>query len=120
ADPWKAYVAGKPYNDLMSVGITNALWVNVLGADSFVVVGIVPSGTQVDLVQGWNFVGFPSLKANPYRVSDLRNATAEVAFVETYDTTGPYFLRRLAGMDELLPGYGYWVYATAPAQWTVP
>jgi hypothetical protein len=121
ADPWKEYVSVKPWNDFTTTSETMAIWVNALAADTFTVAGLVPSGTTINLVAGWNFVGFPSLRSTPYTFANLKSAVPEVASVEGYDSlAAPYYLQRLADVDALQPGRGYWVYATAPATWVVP
>lgn len=120
ADPWKEYVAVKPSNALQTIDVTNAVWVNSLAADTFTVAGLVPSGQAIILQQGWNFVGFPSLRATPYTVADLKASVPQVTAVEGFDSLAPYYLRRMPDTDLLQPGSGYWVYSTAPAAWIVP
>jgi len=120
ADPWKSYFAGRAYNDLTTVDYRQAVWVNTLAPDAFVVAGLVPTGTTINLVAGWNFVGFPSLRSTPYTVANLKAAVPVVTAVEGYDAVAPYYLRRMLDTDALQPGYGYWVYTSAAATWVVP
>ena len=122
ADPWKAFIAGKAYNDLGSVNMTTAAWVNAFAADTFTVAGLVPTGTPIVLLPGWNFVGFPSWRATPYTVGQLKSAVPAVTQVEGFDAMPPYYLQRLQDTDALLMGYGYWLWSTSatPVTWTVP
>jgi len=99
---------------------SSAVWINVLAADSFTVVGLVPVGLTINLVQGWNFVGYPSWRSTPYTVANLKAAVPAVTAVEGYNALGPYYLRRMADTDALQQGYGYWLYARSAATWVVP
>src|SRR3972149_6386564 len=73
ADPWKANMPAKSYNDLATVDHNQAVWVNTLAADSFTVAGLVPSGVTLTLQPGWNFVGFPSFRDAVYTLADLKS-----------------------------------------------
>ena len=122
ADPWKAYMPTKAYNDFTAVDHTQAVWVNVLAADAFTVAGLVPSGVTLTLQPGWNFVGFPSFRATLYTLADLQTAVPQITMVDTFDPVGPYYLRRMLDTDPLQMGHGYWVFVdgAAPVTWAVP
>ncbi len=122
ADPWKAWIAVKGYNDLTSVDPANAYWAFVTVSHSFTVAGIIPSGLTITLQPGWNYVGFPSWRSQPYTVTNLKTAVPSITAVEGYANLGPYYLTRMADTDTLSQGSGYWVYSNTPnpVSWVVP
>jgi hypothetical protein len=123
ADPWKASITTKAYNDLTSLDDTQAVWVNVLAADSFTVAGLVPSGVTITLQPGWNFVGFPTFRVTAYTLADWQTAVPQITMVDTWDVGGPYYLRRMTNPVEALQlGHGYWAFVdgAAPVTWAVP
>jgi hypothetical protein len=122
ADPWKANIPTKSYNDLATVDHTQAVWVNTLAADSFTVAGLVPSGVTLTLQLGWNFVGFPSFRDVVYTLADLKSAVPQVTMVDAFSAAGPYYLRRMLDTDPLEMGRGYWLFVdgAAPVTWAIP
>lgn len=118
-DPWKSYMEEKPYKgDLWNIGHYSAYWVNVLIEDDWVVAGLVPVVTQIQLNVGWNLVSFPSF--NPiYTVGQLKIDVGAVR-VEGYDSsTGPYYLKALLDTDVLVAGRGFWIYMETTVVWNV-
>ncbi len=108
---WITYWTANRVSGLLNVEHENALWVNVLGAATFTVAGRVPTTTAIDLVAGWNFIGYPAMDAR--QVADVF-AGQPVSRVEGYSAAaGPYYLREFAGTDLMEPGTGFWVYADA-------
>ncbi len=120
ADPWKAYIQVKGPQDFTAIDHTMAAWVLVTQFDTYTVAGLIPAGPTITLKAGWNFVGFPSWRATPYTVANLKAAVPQVTSVEAYDTLGPYYLRRLVDADALAQGSGYWIYVTTDTTWAVP
>ncbi len=119
ADPWKSYMEEKPHKgDLWSIDRYNAYWVNVLADDDWVVAGLVPVATQIQLYAGWNLVSFPSF--NPiYTVGQLKVDIGALR-IEGYDsTTGPYYLKALLDTDVMVAGRGYWIYVDSNVMWNV-
>jgi parallel beta-helix repeat protein len=53
-DPWKSYVPFAPFNDLVTVNHTMALWIDVTEDSNLTVAGVVPSVTDIWLKSGWN------------------------------------------------------------------
>jgi len=118
SDHWKSYEETKPYKgDLLSIDYTKALWVNVLAEDDWVVAGLVPVLTQIQLKAGWNLISFPSF--NPiYTVGQLKLDVGALE-VEGYDPAIPYCLMRLIDMEMVTVGKGYWIYVDADIVWDI-
>ncbi len=116
---WKDQMTLKPYDSgLCQLSRTTGLWINVTQVSNLTVAGLVPTATTVELKAGWNLVGFPFFEQNN-TISDLL-ATMAVEPVEGFDgSVPPYFLRGLQTDESLLPGYAYWVKASADAQMTL-
>ncbi|MCK5292444.1 MAG: hypothetical protein KAR39_10570 [Thermoplasmata archaeon] len=118
ADPWKSYNEVKPYKgDLWNIDHTQAFWVNVLVEDDWVVAGLVPVFSQMQLYAGWNLVSFPSF--NPlYTVGQLKLDIAALD-VEGYDPGVPYCLTGLGDLDMITAGKGFWIYVAVNTVWDI-
>ena len=115
---WKWFMSFKGYRKhLWTVNHTSGVWMNVTEGSNLTVAGVVPTNTSINLVAGWNLVGFP-LFDSTYSVSDLYTGIGSVR-VEGYDFLSPYFLRVLEGSDELQAGCGYWVRTSQHTVWSV-
>ena len=114
-DPWKAHYASRP-GDLGPIGFGDAFWVNVLGAGTYTVAGLVVPDPSFALRTGWNLVAYAAAVG---RTRDESLAGLSVAWVEAFDPgiPGPYRLRSVAGADPLVPGDGYWVFVRQSATW---
>lgn len=117
-DPWKWYESMKPWKgDLWNINHMQAYWVNVVAEDDWVVAGLVPVLTQMQLYAGWNFVSFPSF--NPlYTVGQLKLDIAALD-VEGYDPGVPYCLTGLGDLDMITAGKGFWIYVAANTVWDI-
>ena len=71
--------------------------------------------TMMDLIKGWNMIGYPS--GTPDTVA---NVLAGALYTEVwgYDGVALYRLKQLAPTDMLEPGHGYWVHVTADSSYT--
>ncbi len=120
ADPWKAMVPSKAFNDMTTLDQTTAFWVRITGPGTLSVTGNAPTTPQqITLRPGWNLVGFPSYRYG-YTVADLKAAVG-ASTVEGFDSTAsPYYLRTLPDNYILRTGEGYWVYMASTQVWTVP
>jgi hypothetical protein len=116
ADPWKSYNPSRPFNDLSKVNRSMALWINVPADSNMVVVGEVPDNTTIQLITGWNFVGFPSLMTRT--VSDAMSGVSYDK-MEGFDSNPPDNMMEYLPGDSMVPGYGYWLTVNAPTNWTV-
>jgi hypothetical protein len=115
-DPWKSYAPAKVTNDLPAVDETMGLWVDVVTAGSLVVAGLVPDAVTVDLVPGWNLIGYPSFVSR-----QIGDALAGVPWsrVEGWDATTPYNLREMLASDQMEAGRAYWVLADSGGSITI-
>lgn len=116
---WLWHMKFKSYRgQLKKVDHLMGLWVNVTDNSNLTVAGLVPWSTDIQLMSGWNLVGFPSFSTT-YTVADLKAETGATR-VEGYDpVSSPYFLREMTGSEVLQAGEGYWVYVLVDAIWTV-
>lgn len=118
AKDWRSYMPSKPYHGgLLSIDRKVAVWVNVTEAGTMAVAGVVPFQTTIVLRGGWNFVGFPSFRAN-FTVGDL-NATVGAEEVQGFAGVAPYYLSVLANSALLSAGEGYWVYVSQGRSWFI-
>ncbi len=117
ADPWTKVDSTKPYGGGFTTSNGTAFWVEVTSISDFIVAGRVPDSVVVDLHTGWNLVSYPSLI--PRDVAETLMGI-EHSWIEGYDgTPNPYNLRKLSEWDYLYAGYGYWIYASQDAVWTL-
>jgi hypothetical protein len=111
-DPWKSYNPSKPFNDLTSVNHTMALWL-VINEDCNLTAA---ETTDIQLKQGWNFVGYPSLFERI--VWDALNGV-NYQHIVGYFLRPPEYLITYSLLSSLMPGYGYWIEMAQDAAWTV-
>jgi len=116
-DPWKSYNPSKSYNDLTTVDLTMALWINVTENSNLTVAGIVPRVTTIELKAGWNFVGYPSFTKK--RVGFALSGVWLYERVEGYSQLPPENLRIYSDSDLMETGYGYWIKFSNDATWTL-
>ena len=86
------------------------------------VTGTEPS-KYIDLILGWNLVGYNSSTAQP--IADALASIADKyisvwAFEngawKVYNPAGPGFI----DLTTMQPGYGYWINVTEPCRWILP
>jgi hypothetical protein len=127
-DPWKKYAPGDYINDLDAVDVHSGYWVQMAAADDLELTGIHPQSTSIDLCEGWNLIGYPSV--NPHPVTEvLAGINGKFDLVYAYDASdasdhwkkynpaAPSFLNDLVNMQ---PWLGYWIHMTAPATLVIP
>ena len=114
-------------NDLNDVDEKMGLWIHMTAADTLEVSGTTPNTTDISLCEGWNLTGNPSTQQ--LSVADALNSidgaydlvygyqAADTADPwKKYDPTAPPFANDL---NEMGPGWGYWIDANQNATWTV-
>ncbi len=117
---WRYYARHRPYKtDLDRMDHAMGLWVNVTMGSDLTVAGMVPASTTVQLLSGWNLVGFPSFNLT-YTVADLKAGTGATRVEGFYAPGLPHCLRVLEDFEVLQAGYAYWVRVEADIVWTVP
>ncbi len=116
---WKWYMTFKAYKgELRTIDHKMGVWVNVVEDSNFTVAGIVPVWTAIQLLPGWNLIGYPSFDAD-YTVGEFKLETG-VTRAEGFDPSSPpYFLKVLHEGDLLQTGYGYWVLSANDVVWVV-
>lgn len=116
---WKWYMTFKAYKgDLRAIDHKMGVWVNVVEDSNFTVAGIVPVSTAIQLLPGWNLVGYPSFNSDN-TVGEFKLETG-VTRVEGFDPSSPpYFLKALMDGGLLQTGYGYWVLSANDVVWVV-
>ncbi|MCJ2556310.1 MAG: hypothetical protein LN415_04290 [Candidatus Thermoplasmatota archaeon] len=120
ADHWKSHDAGQNINDLGTIDRTMGFWLYTPVPDDFVVAGLVPTSTNIDLKKGWNLIGFPSF-STVYTIQNVMSVT-DVSEAEAFDPAAtPHLLRDIspAGSDLMVTGYGYWMHSTSVDTWIV-
>ncbi len=116
-DPWKSHTSFKPYQgDFQTVNTKMGIWVNVLSAGYFTVAGTVPTSTSIQLISGWNLIGYPS-----FTNDTVQNALAGITYnrIEGYDVLDPYQLSVRAPTDVIHTGDALWIHVPVGAVWVV-
>jgi hypothetical protein len=116
ADPWKMYNPSKPTNDLLKVNYSMALWISVQSDTDLLVVGKVPTTASINLLQGWNFVGYAS-----FVTREVSDALSGVAYnrINGFDDISIENLRQYFDNDMMMAGYGFWIKMDSPDAWVV-
>ncbi|MCK5292289.1 MAG: right-handed parallel beta-helix repeat-containing protein [Thermoplasmata archaeon] len=115
---WKWHMTFKPYpSELETANHSIGLWIDVTEDSNLTVAGMVPTQTAINLYEGWNLIGFPSL-LDSYDVASIR-ASLPVTFIEGFDSNSPYCLRKMMDTDVLQPGFGYWIFVGNMDVWIV-
>ncbi|UCG69565.1 MAG: lamin tail domain-containing protein, partial [Thermoplasmata archaeon] len=110
--PWLHWHRDKPnkFNDAIDIKHNNGYYIDSVIPDYIVVVGVVPTNTQIPLKAGWNLVGYPCLIEKTRDVA-LSSIAGKYNKVEYYDTVIHKEVR-LEPDDLIQPGLGYWIHAT--------
>ena len=92
-----------------------------VGSDSLLTLqGASPAGTSIDLVAGWNMVGFPS-GAEGYTAGELKtDSTDVVTRIERYNDAAAYDIELMPDGDQFQIGEAYWIYSTGAYEWIIP
>jgi hypothetical protein len=79
--------------------------------------GPIQSSTAIQLLAGWNLVGYPTLRQ--LTISAALSGTGYDRPVMGYDPGAPYRISELADSYVMQPGEGYWVHVPADTIWVV-
>ena len=119
ADPWKRYdVNAPPYaNDLTNLDGKTGIWIRITDTPTLIVSGQVPTGTDIQLCEGWNLVGYPSTQAKPITdaLSSIEGKYTLVYAYDASDTTDPWKKYDVSAppyandLTEMQPGLAYWI-----------
>jgi hypothetical protein len=126
ADPWKHYNPNKPsrLNDLTFLDDVHGFWI-LMKNDALLIpghedptrFGPLPINTDVPLVAGWNFVGYPSVVNRP-----IGGAFPGVTYDMVWAFDGgswKYYDGASGTLTQVELGMGYWIYCPSPGTWTV-
>ncbi|MCK4757706.1 MAG: hypothetical protein KAS67_04575, partial [Thermoplasmata archaeon] len=122
-DHWKCYDPAYPGTQDMPISVNNKMgfWVHLGVNDNTLRVGegFAPAGTTIDLVAGWNLVGFPSLSGT-YSAGDLKADSGDGGMrIECFNDAAAYDIEVMPDGDNFQAGNAYWVFATAAYPWIV-
>lgn len=107
---WSSVVKSKPYSSAaINIDHTMGFWVNVTEDSNFTAAGNVPSPIPVNLVTGWNLIGY-SGHGQICTAAEFKNITGAVR-VEEYDPMSPpFYTRELNDSEAFVVGHAYWVW----------
>jgi len=121
---WKVYDPDHPgFSDLTTMDAGWGYWINMTEAAELTVTGTEPSSKSINLIRGWNLVGYNSCTPQP--IADaLKSIEGKYISVwlyingqwKVYDPANPGF----SDLDTMEPGYGYWIKAKQNCTWTLP
>jgi len=119
--PWKLY--NPPIDEIISVDTARGYWIEMTSADTLSLTGGHPLETTIELFEGWNLIGYPSVTSKPV-VTALDDISGKYSLVWQYkasDTSDPWKAfnpsvpASLNDLKNMEPGYGYWIYMTEDA-----
>ena len=127
ADSWKRYDWESPYpwlNDLAEVHALKGYWVLMNQEGSLSVNGDLVVGNTMQLVAGWNLVGFRGLCATALSEA-VASISDKIQSVWTYDSADDQWLRYdwsspypwLNDLESLEPGKAYWINVSEDCVW---
>jgi uncharacterized membrane protein/predicted GH43/DUF377 family glycosyl hydrolase len=116
-DPWKSFRINGTANDLAEIDHTIGFWLHALANTTLTVYGTVPTATDIQLLAGWNLVGYPTLNINT-TVADALFGTGYDR-IEIYDAGAIGMISEINGSYVMMPGEGYWVHVPGDAVWAV-
>ncbi len=119
---WKTYISAFPgiNHNYMDEEMGAWIFVDTVGDGFIKVTGVNPSGTTINLVAGWNMVGFPS-QVEGYTAGDLKtDSGGSVTAVERFNGAAAYNTEVMPDIDQFQIGEGYWVYSTGAYAWIIP
>ncbi len=119
---WKSYSPDMPppANTLTAVNVEPGYWVNMNSPGTLIIDGIHPLTTTINLCEGWNLIGYPSLAVRPVEEA-LASISGLYSMVRQYRASDPMPWKsynpnippELNSLVNMEPGYGYWIYMTA-------
>jgi hypothetical protein len=121
---WKMWAEFYPpaLNELSAVDHKMGAWLYIPDAvalgDGFIkVAGSDPGVVTIDLRNGWNMVGYPSMTVR----SALATLPGAADMIAVFDPVEPYRIREETdlGSVDMEPGHAYLVHVTADSIWTV-
>ncbi len=120
---WASYIPDDPvFSDLTAMNAGWGYWIKMSQSGTLTVSGTAAT-TAVSLVSGWNLIGY-----NASGTRSVESALSSIsgkyltiwAFIDekwqVYDPASPIF----SDLEQMKPGYGYWINATVSCSWNLP
>ena len=118
-------------NTLDTLNESQGFWINMNVADNLIVTGTAPTETSIAMYSGWNLVGYPSIDnrslpdglslngipAGELKVVMVFHAMDGVDPWKMYDHTLAGVAPYVNDLDEMTPGWGYWVELDSNQTW---
>jgi hypothetical protein len=124
-DPWKIYNPHLPsfvVQDLQSMSRIKGYWVIMNSNENFSLEGLLRVPNYINLVPGWNLVGYPTNKIKPVNESFV-TIDGNFTEVRTYLPSTGGFISYIPGtggaLNQTEPYFGYWVNVTVGEVWVV-
>ncbi len=91
-------------------------WINMSEPATLTVSGTVPSVTTMNVIEGWNLMGFPSLT-----VQNLTIVLSPINYTVVFEYRGGWkkSTSTRVPLTDMSPGYGYWINATGAGSYDV-
>ena len=127
SNSWERYIVGGPdfLNTLTDIVSGKGYWIKMSDAATLNLNGIGMVEDPIDLLLGWNLVGFNSLTAMAL-ADALASIASNYASIWGYDAASGGWTRHIEGgppflndLETLESGRGYWINATAPGPWNL-
>lgn len=125
-DKWKSYNPSLPnwvIQDLSALEPKNGYWVFVTADDSWILNGTTTGNTTISITPPWTLVGYPSTSPlDPTTaLTSINGNYSEVWMYNSTDSTWYIYYPSagLSTLNELTPGYGYWIKATNNDSWVI-
>jgi hypothetical protein len=99
-------------NTIQQLDLASGYWVKANIASSDIQVsGIPPTSTDINLIKGWNLIGFPSVSAQD--TATLFKPLSDKSVIDRVIGTGDFYTfdsnALINSLSSLKPGDGYWV-----------
>ena len=116
-------------NTLDTLDETVGVWIQMNAAGTLHIVGNAPGISDIDLKTGWNLVAYPSAVSLPLPGALTDHGVTNFSMVlashasdtsdpwKLYDSSAPPYA---SDLNEMTPGWGYWIYVLADSTWTIP
>jgi hypothetical protein len=109
--------------DLTKINRTMGFWIHMKNSSKLKIVGSLLDSTDIIMYEGWNLVGYPSLKQR-----ELNDALSGINWkaVQSYDAldsidswkhNNPDKPENMNDLEDMRPGRGYWVYVNINDTW---
>jgi len=116
---WKKSTVPAPFGGLSEMTVDYGYWIYMIAPDVLELSGTVPASTTINLSLGWNLVGYPSdTTRNLTDVLSQINYSVVYAWIngDWKKSTVPVLF---GGLDDMNPGYGYWIYANGAGRYVI-